>query len=196
MSICPNCNQPTFPEDIYCGSCGFTLPGHAPFAPPPPPPSIGGGAFACPTCGYMNEPDSSFCEIDGTPLSRAPIQAPGQVIAQVAPIGPAGILVMPDKSELTLPQTSRVFGRSDLLKYLKAENAKEVSRAHFTITQESGAFYIQDGGADPNTQAWKPSINHTSVNGALLQPGSKQKLNSNDVIDVSQLGLNLVFKTR
>lgn len=144
----------------------------------------------------MNEPDASFCEIDGTPLSRAPMQPAGQPIAQVVPIGPVGLLVMPDKSELTLPQTNRVFGRSDLLKYLKAENAKEVSRVHFTITQENGVFYVQDGGADPNTQAWKPSVNHTSVNGALLQPGSKQKLNSNDVIDVSQLGLNLVFKTR
>jgi predicted component of type VI protein secretion system len=123
--------------------------------------------------------------------------APVLGTAPVAPVGPVGILVMPDKSELTLPQTNRVFGRSDLLKYLKAENAKEVSRAHFTIAQENGVFYVQDGGPDPsNPQAWKPSVNRTSVNGALLQPGAKQKLNSNDIIDVSQLGLNLVFRTR
>jgi predicted component of type VI protein secretion system len=103
---------------------------------------------------------------------------------------------MPDQSEVTLPQT-RVFGRSDLIRYLKPENAKEVSRAHFTIVQEGGAFYLQDGGPDPqNLQAWKPSINRTSVNGLLLEPGGKRKLNTNDVIDVSQLGLNLTFKTR
>ena len=80
---------------------------------------------------------------------------------------------------------------------MKPENAKEVSRAHFTIVQESGEFYLQDGGPDPkNRQAWKRSVNGTSVNGALLEPSAKQKLNTNDVIDVSQLGINLTFKTR
>jgi predicted component of type VI protein secretion system len=90
-----------------------------------------------------------------------------------------------------------VFGRRDLMRYLKSENTKEVSRAHFTIMQEGGAFYLRDGGPDPkNPQVWKPSVNRTSINGTILQPGTKQKLNTNDVIDVSQLGLNLTFKTR
>jgi len=104
---------------------------------------------------------------------------------------------MPDQTEVALPQTTRVFGRSDLIRYLKPETAKEVSRAHFTIAPESGSYYIQDGGPDSNDpQTWKASINHTSVNGVVLQPGAKQKLNSNDVIDVAQLGINLTFKVR
>lgn len=108
-----------------------------------------------------------------------------------------GFLVMPDQSETPLPATTRVFGRTDFLHHVKPENMKEISRTHFTVTQENGAFYIQDGGQDPsNPSAWKASVNKTSVNGIILQPGAKQKLNSNDVIDVAQLGLNLVFKTR
>lgn len=104
---------------------------------------------------------------------------------------------MPDRSEVTIQQTRRVLGRKDLNKFLKPENAKEVSRVHFTIVQENGEFYLQDGGPDPkNRQAWKRSVNGTSVNGALLEPSAKQKLNTNDVIDVSQLGINLTFKTR
>jgi pSer/pThr/pTyr-binding forkhead associated (FHA) protein len=104
---------------------------------------------------------------------------------------------MPDQSELPLPVTMRVFGRTDFLRYVKPENAKEVSRVHFTVTQDNGVFFIQDGGPDPNNpQAWKASVNKTSVNGVLLQPGVKQRLNPNDVIDVAQLGLNLVFKTK
>lgn len=148
----------------------------------------------------MNDPGSFFCELDGTPLSSVTVPpTPSAFEATIPPpiVGPVGVLVMPDQSETTLPQTSRVFGRSDLIKYLKPENAKEVSRAHFTIMQESGSFYLKDGGPDPkDPQAWKPSINRTSINGVLLDPGAKQKLNTNDVIDISQLGLNLTFKAR
>jgi hypothetical protein len=186
MSSCPNCRQPILPDDIYCGSCGTALPGRAPVAMPMPPLPIGAGRgpTTCPTCGQINEPDALFCERDGTPLS-APLP------------GAQGVLVMPDQSEITLPQTGRTLGRSDLLKYAKPENTKEISRGHFTITQEQGAFYVQDGGPDPaNPNAWKPSKNGTAVNGVVLGPASKQKLNPNDVIDVAQLGLNMTFKSR
>jgi hypothetical protein len=191
MSTCPNpsCRQPVFPDDLYCGVCGTPIAGGAPPPSQPPTmpmgPSVGGGV-ACPTCGFMNESDASFCERDGTPLGRG---GPGT--------GVSGLLVMPDKSETPLPATTRVFGRTDFIRHIKPDNAKEISRAHFTITQESGVFYIQDGGQDPtNPSAWKPSVNKTSVNGVMLQPNAKQRLNPNDVIDVAQLGLNIVFKTR
>lgn len=142
----------------------------------------------------MNESGSFFCERDGTPLSAA--TAP-PITKSIPVSGPVGVLVMPDQSEVTIQQTSRVFGRRDLNMFLKPENAKEVSRVHFTIVMENEEFYLQDGGPDPkNHQAWKRSINGTSVNGALLEPSAKQKLNTNDVIDVSQLGVNLTFKTR
>jgi len=142
----------------------------------------------------MNESDAFFCEGDGTPLQRA-----GAAVFPAGGVAPIanGVVVMPDQSELPLPATTRVFGRTDFLRYIKPENAKEISRAHFTVTQENGVFYVQDGGPDPkNQQAWKTSVNRTSVNGVLLQPGVKQRLNSNDVIDVAQLGLNLVFKMK
>jgi FHA domain len=153
-------------------------------------PSSGIG-ITCPTCGFMNEQDASFCERDGTPLGRGgvpPVPTPGPLVA---------FLLMPDQSQMPLPATTRVFGRTDFVRYVKPENAKEISRGHFTVTQANGVFFIQDGGQDPkDPSAWKSSINRTSVNGVILQPGAKQKLNLNDVIDVAQLGLNLVFKTQ
>jgi hypothetical protein len=151
----------------------------------------------CPTCGYVNEPDSAFCEQDGTPLQRggAGVQVPAAHVAMPVP-QISGVLVMPDKSEIRLAQASRVFGRSDFMRQLKPENVKEISRAHFTITHEGGAYYIQDGGADPNSpNGWKPSVNRTSLNGVALDAGEKRKLNNDDVIDAASLGLNLTFKT-
>jgi len=199
MPNCPKCREPTFPEDQFCGVCGNPLGGGPPpFTPPTP--SYGGGAKTqCPTCGFMNESDAFFCENDGTPLQKGvPPGPPIGVPPAPSPIATVnGVLVMPDQSEVPLPATTRVFGRNAFLRYIKEENTKEISRAHFTITQDSGAFYVQDGGPDPkNQQVWKASVNGTSVNGVLLQPGMRQRLNPNDVIDVAQLGLNLVFKVK
>jgi hypothetical protein len=195
LSTCPNpsCGQPIFPDDLYCGVCGTPIPGRASVQQPMPAmpatgPSSGIG-ISCPTCGFMNEHDASFCERDGTPLGRSGgIPPPGPLIA---------FLVMPDQSQMPLPATTRVFRRGDFVRYVKEENAKEISREHFTVTQENGVFYIRDGAQDPkDPSAWKPSVNRTSVNGVILQPGAKQKLNPNDVIDVAQLGLNLIFRTQ
>jgi hypothetical protein len=203
MSGCPSCRQPTFPGDIYCGNCGTIL-RRAALTPTSPPSTAVGSGSPCPTCGYKKNLDESFRELGGTPPSRTPTQGP---------IVPRAVLVMPDQSEITLPQVRRVLGRNDLIKYLKPENSNRVSNAHFTITRENNVFYLQDGGPDPenftiteengtyyvqndgpNPQGWRPSVYGTKVNGVLLQPGAKQKLNHNDVIEVSRLALNLTFK--
>ena len=191
MSFCPNCRQPILTDDIYCGSCGSQLSPQG-FAAPPPPPTSAGGMITCPTCGFMNEPDSWFCERDGTSLQKPiPREEPRP------PPQPSAVVVLPDKSEIRVTQPIRIFGRSDFLRQLKPESVNEVSRAHFTITRDASAFYIQDGGADANSpNGWKPSLNRTSVNGALLDAGEKRKLNNDDIIDVASLGLNLTFKTR
>jgi len=155
----------------------------------------------CPTCGTPNEPDALFCERDGTPLKpAAPTAAPTPVPAAVEAPQPLpsanGYLILPDQTELMLSQASRTFGRSDLIRFLKEEHAQEVSRAHFTIMLENGKYYLQDGGPDPNNpQAWKPSVNHTSLNGTVLQPDEKTPLKANDIIDVAGL-VQLTFKTR
>jgi len=151
----------------------------------------------CPICGYMNESDSSFCERDGTSLQQGGAVVPGPAPVVVPPQQANAVLVMPDKSEIRLSQARRVFGRSDFIRQLKPENVKEVSRAHFTITQEGGAFYVQDGGPDPNNpNGWKPSVNRTILNGVGLDAGEKRRLNDNDVIDVASIGLNMIFQNR
>jgi hypothetical protein len=135
----------------------------------------------------MNEADSLFCELDGAPLFK--------VHSTRGPQIPGGVLIMPDQSEITMPRTIRVFGRRDLIKFLKPENSKKISHAHFTIIRENGVFYLREGAPDrENPKEWRPSANEISINGAVLEPGTKHKLNPADVIDVEQLGLNLTFK--
>jgi len=183
LSECPNCRQPIFPDDVYCGSCGHPL--QAAAAPPvgPPPSPIPTAQIPCPTCGHMNEPDAIYCENDGAPL-RGP------------PPSPQGVLIMPDQTEMPLSQARITLGRSNLVRYLRPEQATEVSRAHFTITQDGGAYYLQDGGPDPsNPQVWKPSVNQTRLNGMPLQPGEKKPLKSNDIIDVAGI-VQLTFRSR
>ena len=103
---------------------------------------------------------------------------------------------MPDQSEITMSRTTRGFGRCDLIKFLKPESSKEVSRAHFTIMHENGAFYLREGAPDrKDPKEWRPSANEISINEVVLNSGTKHKLNPAEVIDVEQLGLNLIFKT-
>jgi len=193
MSVCPNCHQPILSDDIYCDSCGSKLSSRAIVAPPARAAMLGGGMVSCPACGHVNEPDSLFCEQDGTRLQQGGATGAVPVTEQQL----SGVLVMPDHSEIQLSHASRVFGRSDFMRQLKPENVKEVSRVHFTITQEAGAYYVQDGGPDPNNpNGWKPSINRTILNGVSLDAGEKRRLSDKDVIDVASLGLNMTFKTK
>jgi len=70
MSVCPNCTEVTFPDDVYCGNCRTLLPRTS--APGPFPKKATEGSIKCRTCGHMNEPDSLFCELDGAALSKIP----------------------------------------------------------------------------------------------------------------------------
>jgi hypothetical protein len=135
----------------------------------------------------LNEPDAIYCEVDGSALKAAPPPPPPS----------AGILVLPDQSEVQLSQSRRTFGRADFIRFLKpGQDPLEVSRAHFTISQDGGVCYIEDGGPDPaNPQTWKQSQNQTFVNLAALQPGERKPLKPNDAIDVAHL-VTLTFRTR
>jgi hypothetical protein len=188
LSTCPNCHEPIFPDDIYCGNCGQTLAGAA-VAPPVSP--VGGAQIRCPSCGHLNEPDAIYCEIDGTPLKAAPTPPPPP------PPQAVGVLVLPDQTEISIAQARRTVGRADVVRYISpADRATEVGRAHFTITQENGIFYLQDGGPDPaNPQTWKPSLNKTYLNDEELREAEKRQLKAGDVIDVARL-VRMTFKTR
>jgi len=102
---------------------------------------------------------------------------------------------MPDRSEITIQRTIRVFGRRDLIKFLKPEDSKKISHAYFTIIRENGVFYLQEGAPNrKNPKEWRPSANEISINGAVLEPGTKHKLDPADVIGIERFGLNLTFK--
>lgn len=183
LSLCPNCKQPIFPDDIYCGNCGQTMQVMA-VAPPVTP--VAGAQIACPACGHMNEPDAIYCEVDGTPLKAAPTPPPSPPV-----------LVLPDQTEITIAQARRTIGRGDLVRYVSPpDRATEIGRAHFTITQDNGVFFLQDGGPDPsNPQAWKASLNKTYLNDEELHEAEKRQLKTGDVIDVARL-VRMTFKTR
>ncbi len=185
MSVCPNCTEATFPDDLYCGNCGTLLPRVS--SPEPFPQKAAEGVIKCRTCGHMNEPGSLFCELDSTALSKAHSTRGPEIRG--------GVLIMPDRSEITIQRTIRVFGRRDLIKFLKPEDSKKISHAYFTIIRENGVFYLQEGAPNrKNPKEWRPSANEISINGAVLEPGTKHKLDPADVIGIERFGLNLTFK--
>lgn len=194
MPTCPNCKQAVFADDIYCGNCGTSLTGAE--AQPSPPEPLHAPGIQCPVCGTMNEADAIYCEKDGTPL-RAGAEQPQPSVSPPGPMAEANcVFILPDQSELSLTGPSRTFGRSDLIRFLREGEATEVSRSHFTVTEENGVYYVEDGGPDPNNpQAWKPSVNRTLLNGVALQPNEKKQLNEGDVLDIAGL-VRLTFRLR
>lgn len=101
----------------------------------------------------------------------------------------AGYLVFPDGTEQPVSPSQWLIGRADLAKYLAdPEKANEISRGHFTISQEGEGFFIEDGKTMVQD---KPSSNKTwLVRGGsriLVTSTGRHDLQDADEIDVAEL---------
>ncbi len=98
--------------------------------------------------------------------------------------GTQGKIVLPDNSEILFESNPKPIGRDDFSKYLqsKSEKLPKISRVQFTISQESGHCYIEDGVTSVQE---KPSANGTKVNGQDITGQGKIKLENDDVIELS-----------
>ena len=95
--------------------------------------------------------------------------------------GTQGKIVLPDNSEILFESNPKPIGRDDFSNYLqsKNENLRKISRVQFTISQESGHCYIEDGVTSVQE---KPSANGTKVNGQdITGQGRKELENGNEI---------------
>ncbi len=60
---CPNCGRAAAADDLFCASCGASLP--APYRAATPEPER-----TCPACGRTVEPNDRFCASCGSPLTQ------------------------------------------------------------------------------------------------------------------------------
>lgn len=140
-----------------------------------------GGGILCPKCRSMNEPDASFCENCATPLtpSAQPLpvyQQPSPLPSPVPSPPKAGVLILPDNSEIRITASGRVFGKLDLAKAsttIPQDELKFVSRQHFTIYQDQGRYYIEDAN----------SANGTLLNGEEIKGKGRRELKEGDEIN-------------
>ena len=95
---CPNCNIQLPDNAKFCGRCGTVI-----GAVPP-------AKRICPTCGYANEPDMSFCIMDG-----ARLDATEQNHAQKPPL--------PSTKTLTITRAAQL--ENALCKYKITVNGKD-----------------------------------------------------------------------
>ena len=95
-------------------------------------------------------------------------------------------IVLPDNSEILFESNPKAIGRNNFSNYLqsKNENLHKISRVQFTISQESGHCYIEDGVTSVQE---KPSANGTTVNGQDITGQGRKELENGNVIELSSV---------
>ena len=95
-----------------------------------------------------------------------------------------GKIVLSDNTEILFENNPKTVGRDNVSEFLKPqnENPNKISRKQFTIFQESGHYYIEDGITSVQE---KPSANGTKVNGKDITGQGKLELENDDVIELS-----------
>jgi len=97
-----------------------------------------------------------------------------------------GNLVLPDGSKIEIDKSQRLVGRVDLAQF-SDDDSENISRGHFTVFEDSGTYYIQDGST--NVQE-KPSKNHTFKNEEDITDKGRVQLSDDDIIKVSTVEIN------
>jgi len=97
-----------------------------------------------------------------------------------------GNLVLPDGSKIEIDKSQRLVGRVDLAQF-SDDDSENISRGHFTVFEDNGTYYIQDGST--NVQE-KPSKNHTFKNEEDITDKGRVQLSDDDVIKVSTIEIN------
>jgi hypothetical protein len=148
-------------------------------------------SIKCPQCAHDNPPDSAFCEECGFKL---PTAQPAVAPSPPSPPKPMGLCALTFKNgAFEVSEPIKTFGRQDFAKHLSESEYKFVSRKQFTIFNESGKFFIQDGGEEQGK--WKESSNGTRLNGEDLRGLGKKELKDNDKISVADT-IELQFNIR
>jgi len=178
MKVCtnPTCNFANLPDDsAFCTECGTPVSAPAPPTPEPqvqtPPPT--------PEPQVQTPPPTPEPQVQTPPLTPEPQSGP--------------VLELPNNTTIQIDAQATVLGRNELLSYLSSLQGVDpmtVSRQHFTILQENGKYYVEDG--DTIVQD-KPSTNHTYLNGEDITGKGKREIINGTVIDLANT-VKLTFK--
>ena len=154
------------------------------------PPPVPAGPPTCPACGEEIEEGDTFCSACGFALKAAAPQVaavpPAPAAAPVA-AGPR-LVVVDSGAEIPVPggdealigredPVSGIFPEIDLTPHGGEEGG--VSRRHARLTQDGGAYYVED----------LDSTNFTFVNKQKLAPGTRQALTDGDELRCGRVAL-------
>jgi hypothetical protein len=177
---CANCGEENASGEKFCDGCGFPLEEAEQIdAPPEVTPLADGIQCPRPECGKVNPAGTAFCVECGAELS-------GQVPTGHIPASPllaSGRLILPDKSEISLPEGAKTIGRGDLDRAIGGEELTYISREHILVTFENGEYYVED----------RNSANSTNLNGIEIKGKGKHLLKDGDLIEVANVA-KLTFK--
>ncbi len=154
------------------------------------PPPVPAGPPTCPACGEEIEEGDTFCSACGFALNAAAPQAaavPPAPAATPPATGPR-LVVVDSGAEIPVPggdealigredPVSGIFPEIDLTPHGGEEGG--VSRRHARLTQDSGAYYVED----------LDSTNFTFVNKQKLVPGTRQALTDGDELRCGRVAL-------
>ena len=147
----------------------------------------------CSNCDQEINDEESFCTECGNLLSETTdskeIPTNDQTTEKNESDEPSlkkGKLVFPDDSEIEIDESQRLLGRADLRNFLDSD-PNDISRGHFTVFEEYGKYYLEDGST--NVQ-YKASEKHTILNDEDITGKGKIELNNKDTIKVSDVVLH------
>ena len=147
----------------------------------------------CSNCNQEINEEESFCTECGNLLSETTdskeIPTNDQITEKNELDEPSlkkGKLVFPDDSEIEIDESQRLLGRADLRNFLDSD-PKDISRGHFTVFEEYGKYYLEDGST--NVQ-YKASEKHTILNEEDITGKGKIELNDGDTIQVSDVAIH------
>jgi len=146
----------------------------------------------CPVCNEKeNDDDERFCTSCGLELTKSknrplPTTADSQSkdieIESNSDFKTYGKLLLSDDYVLSIDNSQRLVGRTDLKKYTK-KNQNLISRSHFTVYKKDKKYFIRDGVTNVQN---RPSENHTMVNDKKLSE-NEHELKDGDKILVSDV---------
>ena len=146
----------------------------------------------CPVCNEKeNDDDERFCTSCGLELTKSinrplPTTADSQSkdieIESNSDFKTYGKLLLSDDYVLSIDNSQRLVGRTDLKKYTKKDQ-NLISRSHFTVYKKDKKYFIRDGVTNVQN---RPSENHTMVNDKKLSE-NEQELKDGDKILVSDV---------
>ena len=174
LTICAYCESDVAEGDAFCTVCGKLAAGNSKKDESKKADST---KKSSKKLEKVSTPSSQSKKVETAKTSDEPKTSDGMNI---------GNLVLPDGSKIEIDKSQRLVGRVDLAQF-SDDDSENISRGHFTVFEDSGIYYIQDGST--NVQE-KPSKNHTFKNEEDITDKGRVQLSDDDIIKVSTVEIN------